>query len=82
MFDLDESQIRKIYHDITCLWETDNKNLAQRLLDFSARLLCISANPPDADTPAVYILGWPEDKGERHLGRRPFAAILSLPPCP
>lgn len=64
MCDLEEQEIRRIYHDITCLWETDNKNSAQRLLDLGARLLCISANPPDADTPAVYILGWPEGKGE------------------
>lgn len=64
MCDLDESQIRKVYHDITALFETDSINDAQRYLDFGARLLCISPNPPDADTPAVYILGWPEEKGE------------------
>lgn len=64
MCDLDETKIGKVYHDIVTLWETDSINSANRLLEFKARLLCISQNPPDSDTPAVYILGWPEENGE------------------
>ena len=74
MCDLNEEQIRKIYHDITTLFETDSINSANRLLGFGARLLCISENPPEASTPCVYVLGWPEEKGDVPLEVKRYGA--------
>lgn len=67
MFEIDESKIKEIYHDIIILFETENINSANDLLSEGARLLCISKNPPKSDHAAVYILGWPEQNGELPL---------------
>jgi len=67
MCELTKDQIKEIYDDIIMLFETESVNSANYYLSEGARLLCISKNPPEADSAAIYILGWPEECGEPPL---------------
>ncbi len=61
---IDESKIKEIYHDVEFLFETENVDEANRILNEGARLLCFCKNPPDYDCSGMYILGWPKSAGD------------------
>lgn len=64
MEDYKLSEVKEIYGDIVKIFETENSDAANRLLDEGARLLCFCKNPPDFNYSGMYILGWPKSAGK------------------